>query len=170
MAKGDINFGSNMLDYSEKVISTNPVIIKRGVRFGECDPAGVVYTPVFSEYVISAYQWLMSTLLGGPILHELRRLGIDSPIKALSLEFRSMLEPEQVFDMTCRVGGIRNRTFQVDVFGCTLADKPRDIFVGHLTPIIIARGERRAIEIPKALYSRLQDYRARNESAFADRS
>lgn len=121
--------GLAMLDCSEKLISTNPVVVRRRVRFGECDPAGIVYTPVFSEYVISAFQWLMSTLLEGPMLSQLKRLGIDSPIKALNFEFRSGLEPEQVFDMTCRIAEVRTRTFRVDVLARTAAEVPRDVFV-----------------------------------------
>ena len=48
------------LDYSEQMISTLPVVVRRRVKFGECDPAGVVYTPIFSEYTLSTYQWFLS--------------------------------------------------------------------------------------------------------------
>lgn len=101
------------------------------------------------------------------MLCELKNLDIDTPMKALNFEFRSALEPEQVFDMTCRVVDIRTRTFQLDILARTAADAPREVFVARLTPIIVARGERRAVEIPAFLYSRLQDYRARTEAAFA---
>lgn len=156
-----------LLDYSEKLISTCPVVVRRRVRFGECDPAGIVYTPVFSEYVVSAYQWLMATLLEGSMFAELKRLGFDTPIKGLTFEFRSALEMEQVFDMTCRIADIRTRTFQVDVMARTATEAPRDVFAARLTPITVARGERRAIELPAALHSRLQGYRARTEPVLA---
>lgn len=155
------------MDYSEKMISTMPVIIRRRVRFGECDPAGVVYTPVFSEYAISAYQWLMSVLLGGPMIGEIWRSGYDSPMKALTFEFRNMLVPEQVFDMTCRIADIRSRTFDIEITGRSTTETPHDIFVARLTPIMVARAERRSIEIPAALRSSLQDYRTQSEAALA---
>lgn len=155
------------MDYSERMISSMPVIVRRRVRFGECDPAGVVYTPVFSEYVISAYEWLMSVLMGGPRLQEMRRLSIDSPMKALTLEFRNMLEPEQVFDMTCRIAAIRSRTFDIEIIGRSTTNDPYDIFVARLTPIIVARSERRSIEIPAALRTGLQDYQTRSEAIFS---
>lgn len=147
------------LDFSEKMISTLPVVVRRRVKFGECDPAGVVYTPNFSEFALSAYQWFVSSLLGEPMFAAMKRIGFDSPIKALSVEFLNMLEVEQVFDMTCLVTDIRNRTFDVEITGRSITDPPRDLFVMRLTPIMVSRTERRSIEIPDALRQSLEQYR-----------
>lgn len=155
----------NDLDYSEKMISTTPVVVRRRVKFGECDPAGVVYTPVFSEYVISAYQWFFGMMLGGPMWQEMNRAGFDSPIKALTFEFRSMLVTEQVFDMTCRVTDIRIRTFDVEVLGRSAAATPHDLFVAKITPILFSRTEKKSIEIPAALRRKLEQYRSALEQS-----
>lgn len=147
------------LDFSEKVISTLPVVVRRRVKFGECDPAGVVYTPNFSEFALSAYQWFVSSLLGEPMFAGMKRIGFDSPVKALSFEFLNMLEVEQVFDMTCLVTDIRTRTFDVAVIGRSITDPARDLFVARLTPIMVSRTERRSIQIPVALRRSLEQYR-----------
>lgn len=149
------------MDFSEKMISTLPVVVRRRVKFGECDPAGVVYTPNFSEFALSAYQWFVSSLLGEPMFAAMKRIGFDSPIKALSVEFLNMLEVEQIFDMTCLVTDIRNRTFDVEITGRSITDPPRDLFVMRLTPIMVSRTERRSIEIPDALRQSLEQYRRR---------
>lgn len=156
------------MNYSEKMISTRPVIVRRRVKFGECDPAGVVYTPVFSEFSLSAYHWFVSALLGGPMFQEMKRVGFDSPIKALTFEFRNMLEVEQVFDMTCLVTDIRNRTFDVEITGRSTTETPHDIFIARLTPIMVSRIERRSIEIPSELRERLESYRVQTEGALAE--
>ncbi len=148
------------IDYSERMISTSPVVVRRRVKFGECDPAGVVYTPVFSEYTLSTYQWFLSAMLGGPMFREMKRVGFDSPIKALTFEFRNMLVTEQVFDMTCRVTEIRTRTFDVEITGKSTTETPHDIYVAKLTPIMLSRAERRSIEIPNELRAKLEAYRA----------
>lgn len=147
------------MDFSEKMISTLPVVVRRRVKFGECDPAGVVYTPNFSEFALSAYQWFVSSLLGEPMFAAMKRIGFDSPIKALSFEFLSMLEVEGVFDMTCIVTDIRNRTFDVAITGRSITDPARDLFIARLTPIMVSRTERRSIEIPDVLRHRLEQYR-----------
>ncbi len=36
---------------TEAVLADTPFVVRRRVKWGECDPAGVVYTPSFSEYV-----------------------------------------------------------------------------------------------------------------------
>ena len=153
------------IDFSEKMISTLPVVVRRRVKFGECDPAGVVYTPIFSEYTLSTYQWFLSAMLGAPMFHEMKRIGFDSPIKALTLEFRNMLVTEQVFDMTCSVTEIRTRTFDVEILGRSITDKPHDIFLAKITPIMLSRAEKRSIEIPASLRTRLEQYRAQMEQA-----
>ncbi len=82
------------------------------------------------------------------MFQEMKRVGFDSSIKALTFEFRNMLEVEQVFDMTCLVTDIRNRTFDVEITGRSTTETPHDIFVARLTPIMVSRTERRSIEIP----------------------
>jgi len=148
------------LDYSERMISTLPVVVRRRVKFGECDPAGVVYTPVFSEYTLSAYQWFLQAMLGGPMFAAMKRVGFDSPIKALTFEFRNMLVTEQVFDMTCRVTDIRTRTFDIEVTGRSTTETPHDIYVAKITPIMLSRSEKRSIEIPADLREKMEAYRA----------
>lgn len=49
---------------TEHIISTIPCAIRRRVKSGECDPAGVVYTAAFSEYVISAAELFYGALFG----------------------------------------------------------------------------------------------------------
>jgi acyl-CoA thioesterase FadM len=146
-------------DFSEKMISTCPVVVRRRVKFGECDPAGVVYTPNFSEFALSAYHFFISALLDEPMFAAMQRIGFDSPIKALSFEFRNMLAVEQVFDMTCLVTDIRNRTFDVQITGRSVWEPIHDLFVARLTPIMVSRTERRSIAIPDILRQQLEAYR-----------
>lgn len=148
------------LDYSERMVSTLPVVVRRRVKFGECDPAGVVYTPVFSEYTLSTYQWFLQAMLGGPMFARMEQIGFDSPIKALTFEFRNMLVTEQVFEMSCRVTDIRTRTFDVEITGRSTTKKPHDIYVAKITPIMVSRNDRRSIEIPSELRKRIEAYRA----------
>jgi acyl-CoA thioester hydrolase len=153
------------LDYSEKMISTLPVVVRRRVKFGECDPAGVVYTPVFAEYVLSGFQWFIGVMLGGPMWQELTRAGFDTPIKALTFEFRSMLVTDQVFDMACRVTEIRTRTFDLEVLGRSVTESPHDLFVGKVTPIMVSRDDKKSIEIPTALRRKIEQYRSAIENS-----
>ena len=144
---------------TEQVISSVPLVVRRRVKFGDCDPAGLVYTPVFSEYVISCAALFYESLLGAPPRAVKNEHGFETPSRALSFDFRGSLRPDDEFDMTLLVADIRNSTYTLQVTG-TSADGA-ELFIAKLTPICVARGELRAIPIPQAFRAKLEDYRKR---------
>ena len=154
-----------MLDITEQVLELAPFRVRRRVKWGECDPAGVVYTARFCEYVISAFELFMRHLLGSGFQGAKDEHGFGTPCKALSLEFFASLRPDEEFEMTVLLAEIRNRTFDLEVLGRDLEGK--DLFRARMTPITIKRGDRsRAIELPAMLRERLEAYRnACKESA-----
>jgi len=76
---------------------------QRRARWSECDPAGVVYTVNFCEYVASAFELFMAELLGGPLQTMKQRHGLATPARALTLEFTGPLRPDEEFVMTVAV-------------------------------------------------------------------
>jgi 4-hydroxybenzoyl-CoA thioesterase len=147
-----------MLDVTEQVVNRTPLRVRRRVKWGECDPAGVVYTARFSDYLISAFELFMRQLLESAFQSAKDEHGFGTPCKALSLEFFASLRPDEEFEMTVLVTDIRNRTFDLEIQGRGLDGKP--LFSGRMTPITIKRGDRsRAIELPAMLRERLEAYR-----------
>ena len=142
---------------TEHVIGTAPFVVRRRVKFGECDPAGVVYTPVFGEYVISCADLFYEFLLDGRPEGLKDEYGFETPSRALSFDFRSSLRPDDEFDMTLQIAEIRSRTYTLTVTGRSLTGEV--VFMAQLTPICVARGERRAIEIPGPFRAKLEAYR-----------
>lgn len=143
---------------TESVIGECPFTIRRRVRFGDCDPAGVVYTVRFADYAVSAMDLFLSHLLGGPHLERLRN--VHTPIKALNFVFQAPLRPNDEFDMTVSVGEIRTRTFDLAI-AATLPPGTA-IFETLLTPICIAAGdERHSVPIPEQLRIVLVRYQQR---------
>jgi 4-hydroxybenzoyl-CoA thioesterase len=142
---------------TEHVVSTAPFVVRRRVKFGECDPAGVVYTPAFGEYVISCADLFYEFLLDGRPEGLKDEYGFETPSRALSFDFRSSLRPDDEFDMTVSIAEIRSRTYTLSITGRTV--NGADVFIANLTPICVARRERRAIEIPGPFRERLEAYR-----------
>ena len=143
---------------TEHIISTIPLVIRRRVKFGECDPAGVVYTVAFSEYVISASDIFYGSLFGVKPQLAKEEIGFRTPTRALELDFRSALRPDDEFDMTVSVASIRTRSYVLHVDART--PDGHDVFRGVLTPICIAREERRSIDVPAPFKAALEAYRA----------
>lgn len=142
-----------MQSATEFVLSTTPFVVRRRVRWGECDPAGVVYTARFTDYLISAVMLFHEHHFGGPGSQFRKEQGIETPCKGLSLVFQRALWPDEMFDMQVQVGALRTSSYDVLVNARTTGGEP--VFSGVFSPVCIQRGERRAIDIPVAMRERL---------------
>lgn len=143
------------LEATERLINRAPVIVRRRVIWGECDPAQVVYTPRYGDYLASAFMWFARTVLGDLLKLE-DGTAIGTPMKAMTLEFHRPLKTDDYFDMIVEVGGIRNRTFDMDVKALSLTGQTH--FTGRLSPILIKGSTFETIEITTALREALNAY------------
>lgn len=142
---------------TEYVVSVMPFVVRRQVRWSECDPAGVVFTGVFPNYVISAVQLLREHLFGS-WGDRLKASGAGAPAKAISLEFHRMLEPGTRFDMTVLVPDVNEKTVRYDVRA--ELENGDAVFDAQLTSIFITPGNRpRSQPIPAEIRSIFEGYR-----------
>ena len=139
----------------ERLLSTSPVTVRRRVRWGECDPAQVVYTPRFSDYLAAAYSWFTRVLLSDKLIAE-DGTRLVTPMKALSLEFHHVLRPDELFDMAVYVEAVRDRTFDILVVAQSLSREPR--FTGWMTPILV-NSHFRSVDLPNPVTQTLLAYR-----------
>ena len=145
--------GANMYAIKpiEYLISERPLVVRRRVKWGECDPAGVVYTATFADYVIAA-----GALFGTTPQLAKSEQQFGTPSRALSFDFLRSLRPDEEFDMTVRVAEVRSRTYVLDIAATT--PRGEAVFNARLTPVCVARPERRSIDIPPAFRQALLDY------------
>jgi acyl-CoA thioester hydrolase len=151
---------------TEHVIGTAPLVIRRRVKWGDCDPAGVVYTVTFAEYVISAAELFYGSLFDTTPQRAKDEFGFGTPTRALAFDFRGSLRPDDEFDMTVTVADIRTRTYVLNIAARTM--EGADVFHADLTPICVARDERRSIVIPESFRAALERYRAACPPTAAD--
>ncbi len=143
-------------DSTEHLVSRLPVRVRRRVAWGECDPAQVVYTPRFVDYLVSAFGWFVKVVLNAdaPTLLD---AGLGTPMKGLELEFRQTLRPNQFFEMAVLVTELRQRTFDVAITARNTQDET--VFIGRLSPIFIDRATFTSVAIPEPFASRIRQYR-----------
>jgi acyl-CoA thioester hydrolase len=154
---------SGLMTSTEHVIAEAPFTIRRRVKWGECDPAGVAYTVTFAEYVMSAAELFYGFLLGSSPQAAKQEHGFGTPTGALKLDFRRSLRPDEEFDITVRPGEIRARSYVLLIEAHT--PQGELVFSAELTPICVARHERRAIELPASFRMALEQYRDRLNAA-----
>lgn len=149
---------------AEYVRSLQPFIVRRRVAWGECDPAGVVYTPRFTDYCASANLLFLAHVLdssgAGNLTHGKRQHGIGTPCKALSCVFHASLRPDEWFDMQVSVTHIGNSTFELTTHGTTVQGLP--VFDGKNTIITIAHRDdsatRQAVRVPESVRLALRPF------------
>lgn len=143
-----------MTDSREAVISRSPLVIEKQVRWADCDPAGVVYTGRFSDYLLTAVDYFFADLGGGRYFDWLQALQVDTPCKGMDLAFHGALWPEDRFRMHCSVSAIREHSWDIRVEAAQ-ADGRR-IFTGRFSPICISRQVRQRVTIPTEMRAALE--------------
>jgi len=138
----------------EQLLSRHPFVVQKRVRWADCDPAGVVYTGKFTDYLLIAVSYFFEEIGGGNYAQWLRRLGVDTPCKGMDLVFHAALWPEDVFDMHCHVGEIRAHSYDFHVEAFKRDGQPT--FSGRFSPICIGRVVRKRVDIPTQMTSALQ--------------
>ncbi len=143
-----------MNDSVEHVVSTHPFTVRRRIRWGDCDPAGVVYTGRFVEYLLGAVDLFSRHAFGGLRSAFVNGLGVDTPCKGLSLDFHVALAPDDTVDIVLEVARIGEHSWDLEATA-RLPDG-RVAFRGRFSPICIHLEPRRKAPIPPALRERLQ--------------
>lgn len=142
---------------TECVVSVSPFIVRREVRWGDCDPAGVVYTGRYTDYLLGAISLFTEYLGGGRQLGDVH--GVGTPCKAMSFEFIGTLWPNDVMDIHCTIGQIRTRSYDILV----QARRPdgRPVFSAVFSPICVQQDKRIGTPIPDSLRSVLARHTTR---------
>jgi acyl-CoA thioesterase FadM len=126
----------------------------RTVNFGDCDPAGVIYTPRVGHFIVEAVLEFQAWLLGGPAARSILAMGILPPAKALSVVFIAPLTWDDQIELAVCCTAIGDTSFTCQV----LARRPGGdaVFSGTLTQVCVSPESRRPVAIPTALRDALQ--------------
>lgn len=146
-----------MIDSYESVLSRRPFVLRRRVRWSDCDPAGVVYTGKFTEYVLNAVTLFQAELSHGQPKDWRSSLGVDTPCKAMALEFHRALWPEEEFELHLDIPEVREHGYDLRI-EAALPDGTR-VFSARFSPICIRRDARVRAPIPPMLLDALAPFR-----------
>lgn len=106
------------IEPTEYVVSYEPdFVVRRRARFSECDLAGVVNAARYSEYVIAATQLHLEYAFDGALVALKQESAVRLPVRALQVDLRRSLVPEQRFDMVVVVTEVGATSFTHVVAG-----------------------------------------------------
>lgn len=144
-----------MIRATEYVLSDQPFVVRRTVRWSDCDPAGVVYTGRFTDYLLGAVGLFSDHIAGGAgrlgAVH-----GVGTPCKAMRFEFIGTLWPDDVIGIECWVEAIRTRSYDIRC----MARRPEGaaVFDATFSPICVRLDERVGTPIPDSLRAALSAF------------
>ena len=117
--------------------AADTLTVQRTVVFGDCDPAGIVYTPRIFDYCLEAIEAFWKTILDGVGWYELT-MDHDrgAPFVNVNMNFISPITPREILDITVRLAEVGRSSVTFDVSG---AQSGRACFPGTFTSVIVQK-------------------------------
>ncbi len=137
-------------------LQTRPFAVTRTVRWGDCDPAGIIYTPRVLDYAMEIMEAWYREVVGVPWLTLNRELSMGAPTVRVELDFLDAPAPDQdmVIDLLVEDLGRSSITFLV-----TGRDRAGKVyFRAKLVSCFISRPAFKPIAIPQEFRDRIQTY------------
>jgi len=106
------------------VTGPNRYVIPKHVRFGHCDPAGIVYYPRYFELLHDAKEDFFREALGFPFLELIGRQRLGFPIVRLEADFLAPSRLGEVIEIAVSVGRIGRSSLELD-YECECAVLPQ---------------------------------------------
>jgi acyl-CoA thioesterase FadM len=139
----------------EPVVATAPLVVRRIVKFGETDAAGVVYTGRFLDYALEAFEVWFRHVIGLSWAQQME-LQVGTPAVSCHLDFSLPLRAGDRLDIEVRLDRIGGKSFTVRTVG---RDRDgQDVFVGSMTFATIDIRDRSPISIPDPYREKMNAY------------
>jgi YbgC/YbaW family acyl-CoA thioester hydrolase len=122
---------------------------KRTILFGDCDPAGIVYTPRVTYFIVEAVHDFLTHILGAPAVRGLFAMGIRPPARALSIEFLAPMTWDDVIDIEVSCEELKTTSFTFQVVGRKASGEVA--FRSSFTQVCVSPENNRPISIPEPL-------------------
>ncbi len=128
-----------------------PFTTTRTILFGDCDPAGIVYTPNVAHFVVEAVHDYLAHLLGAPAIREIFAMGVLPPARALAIEYLAPMVWDDIIaiEVSCEQPKTTSFTFLLVARNALT----QVVFKATFTQVCISPEDKRPIPIPDALRS-----------------
>lgn len=121
----------------------------RTILFGDCDPAGIVYTPRISYFVIEAVHDFLTHALGAPAIRAIFAMGILPPARALNIEFLAPMAWDEEIAIQVSSTELSTSSFSFLVEGRNT--EAETTFRATLTQVTVSPQSKRPVPLPQAL-------------------
>lgn len=131
------------------VMTTSHFVEKRTILFGECDPAGILYTPRICEYVVEGALRFLSAILEEPFERYIFAQSMSLPARNLAVDFLKPLTWDDEIEVFAKVAGVRQHAYTIEINALN-ADQ-ETAFSGKLTQVCVSPERKSVVAIPEKL-------------------
>jgi 4-hydroxybenzoyl-CoA thioesterase len=130
------------------------LLVRRRILFGDCDPAGILYTPRAAHFVVEAGLELFRARLGDGAERSIFEMGIAPPARAMAIEFLKPMTWDDELEIEVSVKEIRTHAIVLSFVGRVAGDK---VFTSEFTQVCISKASMRPTPVPDVLRRALLD-------------
>jgi len=137
-------------------VGAAPLVYRRRVRWGEGDPAHIVYTVRFLDFAMEAVEEWFREVLGADWYRLNMELGMGTPVVHLELDFYSPVVPGDILEIPVRVERLGGASITF-ALRARLPDG-REPFGGRIVCSLVDNQRMRAIPVPPEYRERIEAY------------
>ncbi|MFK7888502.1 MAG: acyl-CoA thioesterase [Gammaproteobacteria bacterium] len=127
---------------------------KRTILFGECDPAGILYTPRICEYIVESALLYISKSLGEPFERYMFARDMTLPARNFTVDFLQPLTWDDKIDIYAGLAEMRTHAYTIQV--TALNDAGETAFSGRVTQVCVNSLTKKIAKMPDALRTALE--------------
>jgi len=131
---------------SQDTSAARHFVEKRTILFGECDPAGILYTPRICEYIVEGALRFLSACLGEPFERYMFAKDLTLPARNLTVDFLRPLTWDDEIEI--RAGLLEMRTHSYTVQISAFDASGNAAFSGRITQVCVGHKSRRVEAVP----------------------
>ena len=127
---------------------------ERTILFGECDPAGILYTPRICEYVVESALLFLTTILEEPFERYIFAQSMSLPARNLDVDFLRPLTWDDKIKLYASVAEVRKHAYTILIAASN--EDGDTAFTGKLTQVCVSTDRKAVAEIPDKLRKALE--------------
>ena len=128
-------------------------LYRHQIRWGECDPAGIVYSPNILGYALQAVEVWYESTVGESWTSVMDARGLLTPWVHVDLDFRQPMRPGDRITVDLRLVELGNASLEFRATG--LDGEGRELFQARLVSCFVDKATGRPTRIPDDLRGRM---------------
>lgn len=126
------------------------------ILFGECDPAGILYTPRICEYVVESALLFLTLILEQPFERYIMSQSMSLPARKLEVDFLKPLTWDDKIKLYASVAEVRRHAYTLMVTAYN--ENEETAFRGRLTQVCVSTEGKGIASIPERLRAALEKH------------